>query len=83
MPFKNDTELADDVGAMFGEYLATYESETGQVRADVFREGERLKAHVSFPTGLKPYEVTDRYNSELWNYARNSGFEDRIDLIYS
>lgn len=83
MPFINDTRFAGEVGAMFGEYLTTYTSQTEQVRADLFRSEDRLEAHVTFPTGLDPDRVTDRYVTELWDFAREHGYGDRVRLILS
>jgi hypothetical protein len=81
MPFETDTKFAANVGPMFGDYFGTFISEHGQVRADLFRCGERLVAYLSFPTGLGADAVTDRYVSDLYSYAQEHGFEDRIRLI--
>ncbi len=83
MPFETDTRLASEDGRFFGDYLRTFFSEHGEVRADLFRLGEQLEAHVCFPTGLDAGTVTDRYLSDLWAYAREQGFEGRVHLIYS
>lgn len=68
---------------MFGEYLTTFTSRTGQVRADLFRVGQIVNAHVSFPTGMDATSVTDPYLSELRAYARQNGFEGQLRLVYS
>jgi hypothetical protein len=52
MPFQTDDRLARDVRKTFGEYITTFSSKGGQVRADLFRTGRVVVAHVSFPTGL-------------------------------
>jgi hypothetical protein len=83
MPFETDTRLAADAEKFFGEYAGTFISEHGQVRADLFQRGDWLEAHVSFPTGLDAGVVTDRYVSELTTYARDHGFEHRLQLILS
>jgi hypothetical protein len=83
MPFQTDTRLAVEVGRIFGDYLGTFFSERREVRADLFRQGDRLEAHVSFPTGLDAARVNDRYLSELSEYARQHEFEGRLHLIYS
>ncbi len=83
MPFKADQALAADVGDAFGEYLITFLSNSGQVRADLFRRGGAVQAHVSFPTGLDAGNVTDPYVSELWNYAREHSFAERFRVILS
>ncbi len=69
MPFQTDTRLATEVGRIFGDYLDTFFSEHGEVRADLFRLGDQVEAHVSFPTGLDAGRVTDRYMGDLWTYA--------------
>jgi hypothetical protein len=53
------------------------------VRADHFRKGRAVVAHVSFPTGLDPASVTDRYVSELWNCAGERGIADNFEVILS
>jgi hypothetical protein len=68
---------------LFGDYLVTFFSERGPVRADLFRTGSRLEAHVSFPTGLDAGRVTDRYVSDLRAFARERGLEGRLHLILS
>jgi hypothetical protein len=83
MPFQTDETLARDVGKMFGEYITTFTSRGGQVRADLFRRGRLVEAHVSFPTGLEAGSVTDPYVSELWNYAREQGIADDFKVILS
>jgi hypothetical protein len=83
MAFQTDRQLAADVAGVFGEYLITFFSTGGQVRADLFRKGRRVTAHVSFPTGLDAGSVTDPYVSELWNYAREHGFPDQFRIVFS
>jgi hypothetical protein len=85
MPFQNDQKLAEDVGVgrEFGEYLITFLSTGGQVRADFFRRGRAVVAHVSFPTGLAATSAADPYISELWTYAREQGFPDHFRVVYS
>jgi len=83
MPFLVDREMAEDAGSSFGKYLITFRSNQGQVRADLFRRGSVVEAHVWFPTGLDAATVTDPYVSELWNYAREHGFPDHFKLVLS
>jgi hypothetical protein len=59
MPFQRDARYAAEVGRAYGEYLTTYTSSTGQVRAYLFRQGGRVTAHVTFPSGLFASSVTD------------------------
>ena len=83
MPFLTDTKLARAVKRRYGNYMATFESEHRQVRADVFQEGDWLVAHVSFPTGLNLERVDDKYLTELQTYASQKGFSDKFRLIFS
>src|SRR5438552_11354309 len=84
MPFQRDDKYALDIGTVFGDYLTTFTSAPrGQIRADIFRKGNQVDAHVSFPTGLDASGVTEPYVSELWQYAREQGFADRFRLIMS
>jgi hypothetical protein len=83
MPFQTDRRLAADAGGGFGQYLITFISKRGQVRADLFRRGMVVEAHVSFPTGLDAGNVSDPYFSELWNYARENGFPDQFRVVLS
>jgi hypothetical protein len=83
MSFQRDVAFADDVGQTYGEYCSTFHSETGQVLAYLFKQNGGLVAHVLFPTGLKPEDVTDPYASELHEYAREQGFENKLRIIYS
>ncbi len=83
MPFETDTEFAAEIGQDYGDYLSTFISEHQQVRADIFRRGDHLEAHVSFLTELDATNVTDRYVSILREYARQQGFEGRLQLFLS
>lgn len=83
MPFQTDERLATDARKTFGEYITTFTSRGGQVRADLFQEGNVLVAHVSFPTGLDASDVTDPYVSELSNFARQQGIADNFKMILS
>ena len=40
-------------------------------------------AYISYPTGLNPTNIEDRYDSELLNYAESQGFADRFQFIYA
>jgi hypothetical protein len=83
MPFQQDVAFADEAGEAYGKYHSTFRSQTGQVLAQLFEQNGWLVAHVSFPTDLKPEDVTDAYWSELNRYARQHGFEGRLRVIYS
>jgi hypothetical protein len=83
MSFAADPILITEPGLAFGQYLITFTSQNGQVRADIFRRGRLIEAHVSFPTGLDGTNVADRYETELWDYAREKGWADNFKLIFS
>jgi hypothetical protein len=83
MPFLTDTKFARAVKSSYGDYVATFESDRHQVRADVFKQGDWLVAHVSFPTGLDLSRVDDKYVAELQSYASQNGFSDKFRLVFS
>jgi hypothetical protein len=83
MPFRPDPQYAQKVGGVFGDYLTTYTSTNGQVRAVLFRKGGRVEAHVSFPRFVFASGVTEPYYSELWQYARQQGYADNFQIILS
>ncbi len=83
MPFLTDAKFARAVKSLYGNYMATFESDHHQVRADVFQEGDWLVAHVSFPTGLNLERVDDKYLTDLQSYASQKGFTDKFRLIFS
>lgn len=82
MPFQRDPEYIQEP-SVFGEYLSTYTSPQGQVRAVLFRKGGNVVAHVSFPRGVFASRVTDPYYSELWQHARAQGYADHFQIILS
>jgi hypothetical protein len=83
MPFLTDAKFARAVKNSYGDYMATFESDHHQVRADVFKQGEWLVAHVSFPTGLDIERVDDKYLIELQSYANQRGFSGKFRMIFS
>jgi hypothetical protein len=83
MHFERDPRYAAEVGPFYGEYLTTYTSVTGQVRAYLFRQGGKVTAHVMFPTGLFASRVTDPCVTDLWQYAREQGFDQHSQMILS
>lgn len=84
MPFLIEPRLRDeeDYRRRFGEYLSTFLSEHGQVRADLFRRGDRLDVHISYPTELHPDTVSDRYAAELVEFAHSNGFDDNMQWYF-
>lgn len=83
MPFQTDERLAAGEAKVFGEYLTTFTSATGQVRADYFKRGGVVTAYTSFPTGLTAANVSDPYIVEVWQYARERGLQDQFRVVYS
>jgi hypothetical protein len=82
MPFQQDVAFAGEVGQTYGRYHSTFRSQTGQVLAQLFEQSGRLVAHVSFPSGLKPEDVTDAYVGELNRHAAEHGFAGNLKIIY-
>jgi len=83
MPFLTDTKFARAVKDSYGDYVTTFESDRHQVRADMFKQGEWLVAHVSFPTGRDISEVNDKYLADLQSYASQKGFSGKFRLVFS
>jgi len=83
MSFQKEIAVADDVGEIYGDYHSTFRSRTGQVLAQLFEQDGCLVAHVSFPSGIKPEDVTDAYASALEQYATEQGFNGKLRLIFS
>jgi hypothetical protein len=83
MRFETDSRMVQSNGREFGEYMLTFISERGQVRADFFRRGKIVTAYVSFPTGLDATTAADSYITELWGYAREHGFPDQFKVVLS
>jgi hypothetical protein len=83
MVFQHDEAFAAEVKDFFGHYIGTFVSERRQIRADMFKNGELLEAHVSFPTGLSAAKVTDRYLGELKALATKHGLPEKLRIIYS
>ena len=53
MQLVHDKELEEDCRPIpTAKYLGTFFSARGQVRADLFDDGEDVIAYISFPTGL-------------------------------
>jgi len=83
VPIQIDAAFAADVRDHYGKYLGTFQSEHRQVRADVFKEGDWLVAHVSFPTGLDIAQVKDKYLGELQSFAKEQGFDGKLRMMLS
>jgi hypothetical protein len=83
MTLIQDQALKKAVGSDYGKYLGTFFSARGQVRADLFDDGLRVTAYISYPTGLNPTNIEDRYVSLLREHAASEGFSDRFRLVHS
>lgn len=81
--FFKDEEFARAVGDFYGRYIATFESDHHQVHAHLFERDGFLIAHVSFAPGFEEGQATDPYVSRLAQYARETGYERRLQLIFS
>src|SRR5438105_4532724 len=81
MQLIQDKELEKAVGSDYGKYLGTFFSTRRQIRADLFDDGARVTAYLSYPTGLNPTNIEDRYVSELREYAASRGFADRFCFV--
>jgi hypothetical protein len=68
---------------LFGEYIESFESETRQVHADLFRAGELIYAYIRFEDGLDGSNVTDRWISYLRRRAEELGYGERLQVIYT
>lgn len=82
MPFEQDQAVAEVTKPFLGDYVTTFRSEHGEIIAHLFRRGDWLVAYVSTPTGREYDEITDSYRSELREYARQQGFEDKFRILY-
>lgn len=82
MPFEKNAAFAEDVGTTYGEYESTFVSENGQVRAELFRQGEILVAFVSFANGRQLQDITDRYHAALEKHAAEIGFAGKLRILF-
>lgn len=80
IPFLTDAKFARAAKSSCGDYLATFESDCRQVRADMFNQGEWLVAHVSFPTDLDISRVNDKYLAELQSYVNQKEFSEEFRM---
>jgi nitric oxide synthase oxygenase domain/subunit len=78
-----DKDFEEDVGPYYGKYLGTFLSARGQIRADLFDEGSKVVAWISFPTGRNASNVEDRYVGVLNDYAVTHGFAERFNMVYT
>ncbi len=83
MGFERDEEFAKEVENYFGEYVSTFRSKSNQVRADLFKEGDGLVAHVSFAQGFTSGSVDDPYLTELKAFADEKGLGSNFRLLMS
>ncbi len=80
MPFLQEPDMRE-VDQAYGNYQSTFLSATGQVRVDLFKSGGWLLAYVTFPTGLDADRATDPYVGQLWDYARDHGFDKQLKIF--
>jgi hypothetical protein len=79
----HDDELEEDAGPYYGKYLGTFLSARGQLRADLFDEGSKVVAWISFPTGMNASTVEDPYVGILHDYAVQQGYAKRFSMVYT
>jgi hypothetical protein len=82
MPFEQETSVGVATGDHFGKYVQTFRSNTGQVVAYFFEQEGWLIAHITRPTGLEIEDVTDPYVTELHQFAKEQGFDNKFRMIY-
>ena len=83
MQLIQDKALKKAVGNDYGKYLGTYFSARREARADLFDLGGRVTAYISYPTGLNPTNIEDRYMEPLLDYAESQGFADRFRIVHA
>jgi hypothetical protein len=83
MKLIQDKALKKDVGNDYGKYLGTYFSARREARADLFDCGGRVTAYITYPTGLNPTSIEDRYVEDLLDYAQSQGFADRFRFVHA
>jgi hypothetical protein len=83
MPFAKNPTIAEEVGDVFGEYDSTFTSDTGQVRAELFRRGGSMIAYVSFASGWNVQNITDKYLAQLERHAAEAGFPGKLRITFA
>ena len=82
MPFVQEIQPDSWIEKRYGKYIVSFHSENGQVEADVFERNGKWIAHVAAVGKLDIEDVTDIYASELNRYAKDHGYEGRVEIIY-
>jgi hypothetical protein len=83
MMIDRDEKFASHVQSFFGEYMGTFTSANRQVRADLFKEGEVLVAHVSYFPGFNSENISDSYFGPIREIAKERGFETKLRIVHS
>lgn len=83
MKLSQDQALKKEAGTQYGRYLGTYFSTRRQARADLFDDGIRVTAYITYPTGLNPTNIEDPYDDELLDYAKRQGFAARFRFVHA
>jgi len=84
MRYFNDERLTSaGVQQSLGEYVESFESDEAQLRADLFRAGDRLFAYVSFAPGYDATTVSVPWLSCLRQRARDLGTGEDLQVVYS
>jgi hypothetical protein len=81
--FFHDEAFKRDVGASYGRYVTSFESDHHQVHAHLFEREGYLVAYVSFAPGYDRGRAKDVYASRLSEYAREHGYAEKLQLIHT
>ena len=76
-----DREFAERLGGAFGEYERTFETE--DVRVDLFRQGELIRAYVAATGRRSATEAVEPLLLDLTAYVRASGQADGPYLVFT
>ena len=80
MGFIHKQEYADRVGSFFGEYVTSYQTDGGEVSAELFRQKGALMAYLSYGAGRGPADVTVPYLDDLRRKALELGLTLELSL---
>jgi hypothetical protein len=83
MPFQQDQAVAEQLEQFWGKYHSTFRSEHEQVIAHLFEREGWLIAHVFLGPSWDERTATDDYFTELRQYAKDHGFEGKLQIRHS
>ncbi len=82
MPFVQEFVPDSQTEKRYGKYVVSFHSENGQVEAHVFERNGKWIAHVAAVGKLDIADVTDVYASELNRYAKEHGYDGKVEIVY-